>query len=156
MPTMYWKLIGGGILAVLVGIAVASWLARGREIVRLSDWQATVIDTTTLATVDPDDKGRRKLLSAAQVPGAIAALKRSFDNASTTLATIDAAALKDKAISDKLDASLAAILADQAKRSAGTNATIADLLNRKSSGDAAKDCAVISADSETPWNGWRN
>ena len=156
IPKLYMKLIAGGIIAILIGVFIASWLARGREIDRLASWQQTVVDTTTLATVEPDAKGQRKLLTPEQVPGAIAALKQSFVNADQLLAAIDQAALKDAAISDKLDANLASILEDQARRSAGVNATISALLNRKPSGDKTLDCEAMASDSEAAWNGWRN
>lgn len=152
----YWKLIGGGLAALLVGVFVASWLARGREIDRLKDWQSTVVLSATQATVEPDKKGNRKMLSPDQVPSAIAALRRTADNAESTLASIDQAALKDKAISDKLDAALDSILADNDKKAEGSNAAIKALLERKATGDREKDCAAMDADSQAPWTGWRN
>lgn len=156
MPSLYIKLIAGALGAILLGVLVASWMSRGREIERLEGWQRVVVDTTTLATVAPDAKGQRKMLTPDQVPGAIAALKLSFDNADHELDEINDAALKDKAIQDKLDANLAAILGDMAKRSAGTNAAITALLGRKGTGDKAQDCAIMEADSAAAWDGWRN
>lgn len=153
---LYWKLIGGGLAALLIGVFVASWLARGREIDRLKEWQATVVLSATQATVEPDKKGKRKLLSPDQVPAAIAALKRTADNAESTLANIDRAALKDKAISDKLDAALDSLLADNEKKAEGSSAAIRALLERKATGDREQDCAAMEADSQAPWSGWRN
>ena len=152
---LYAKLIGGAILAIIVGVFIASWLARGREIDRLSEWQSTVIHAATLATVEPDKKGKRLLLTADSVPSAIAALKSTADNANAALAAIDAAALKDKAIQRKLDEQLAAILASQDKDAAGAKARIADLLKRQATGDKDKDCAVMESDSNAAWDGWR-
>lgn len=153
--TLYAKLFGGAVLAMIVGIFIASWLARGREIDRLQEWQSTVIHSATLATVQPDSKGNRKLLTADSVPAAISALKATADNANAALAGIDAAALKDKAIQRKLDEQLAAILARQDEDAAGAQARIADLLKRQSTGDKDKDCATMESDSNAPWDGWR-
>lgn len=152
---LYWKLIGGGIAALLIGVFVASWMARGREINRLTEWQDTVVYVTTQATVPADKKGKRGLLDPSQVPGAIAALRSSVDHAESTLANIDQSALKDKAISDKLDAALTSILDDQDKKAEGSNAAIRALLERKATGDREKDCAIMEADSDAAWNGWR-
>lgn len=152
---LYAKLIGGAVLVIIVGVFIASWLARGREIERLAEWQSTVVHAATLATVEPDSKGKRKLLTTDSVPAAIAALKSTADNAAGALASIDLAALKDKAIQQKLDAQLAAILAGQDENAAGAKARITDLLKRGSTGDRDKDCEAMSADSNAAWDGWR-
>lgn len=156
MTTIQWKLIGGAVLALLVGIFVASWLARGREIDRLKDYQSTVVLAATQATVEPDKNGKRKLLNPDAVPAAIAALRRTADNAESTLASIDQAALKDKAIQARLDEQLSQILASQDRAAAGSSATIRDLLQRRASGDPEQDCKAMETDSNTPWTGWRN
>lgn len=151
----YWKLIGGGVLALLIGAFIASWLARGREIDRLAEWQSTVVLATTQAAVEPDAKGKRKSLSPDQVPAAIAALRLSVDYATSKLEAIDQASLKEKAIQARLDEQLSAILAGQDRAAAGSSATIRDLLTRQSTGDREKDCAIMEEDSLSPWNGWR-
>lgn len=156
MTAIQWKLIGGGVLALLVGIFVASWLARGREIDRLKDYQSTVVLAATQATVEPDKNGKRKLLNPDAVPAAIAALRRTADNAESTLTSIDQAALKDKAIQARLDEQLSQILAGQDRAAAGSSATIRDLLQRRASGDPEQDCKAMEMDSNTPWTGWRN
>lgn len=153
--SLYAKLIGGALLAIIVGVFIASWLARGREVERLADWQDLVVHSATLATVEPDSKGVRKLLTPESVPAAISALKSSADNANATLAGIDAAALKDKAIQRKLDEQLAAILENQDKSAEGAKARITDLLKRQATGDKEKDCAAMESDSNAPWDGWR-
>lgn len=150
-----WKLIGGGIVVVLVGVFIASWMARGREIERLADWQSTVVQATTLATVEPDKKGNRDLLDPNQVPAAIAALRRSADNATAQLEAIDQAALKDKALQRRLDEQLAAILDSQDRSAEGTRARLNDLLTRQATGDREQDCAIMENDSNAPWDGWR-
>lgn len=156
MTAIQWKLIGGAVLALLVGIFVASWLARGREIDRLKDYKSTVVLAATQATVEPDKNGKRKLLNPDAVPAAIAALRRTADNAESTLASIDQAALKDKAIQARLDEQLSQILAGQDRAAAGSSATIRDLLQRRASGDPEQDCKAMETDSNTPWTGWRN
>lgn len=97
----------------------------------------------------------RKLLTPESVPAAISALKSTADNANAALASIDAAALKDKALQRKLDEQLAAILASQDEDAAGAKARIADLLKRGTTGDKDKDCEVMAADSNAAWDGWR-
>jgi len=152
---LYLKLIGGAVLALLVGAFVAAFLARGAKIERLEELQDTIVQSATLATVAPDKNGKRLLLTPDSVPAAIAALKATADNANAALAGIDAAALKDKAIQRKLDEQLATILASQSEESAGAKARIADLLKRGTTGDKDKDCEVMAADSNAAWDGWR-
>lgn len=155
MTPIYWKLIGGAVVAILLGILVASWMARGREIDRLASWQTTVVSVTTDATVEPGKDGKRKVLTAEQVPGAIAALKRTADNAESTLAGIDKAALQDKEMQRKLDQQLSTILEGQDKSAEGSAATIRELVARVSTGDKGKDCELMDQDSNAAWDGWR-
>jgi len=155
MNTLTMKLIGGAVVAVLIGLLFTSWLSRGREIDRLNSWQTTVIGVTTDATVEPGKDGKRKLLTAEQIPGAIAALKRSYDNAESTLAGIDKAALQDKEIQRQLDKQLAAILAGQDKSAGASAATIRELMARAATGDREKDCQLMDQDSNAPWDAWR-
>lgn len=155
MTMLQWKLIGGAIGALMLGILVASWMSRGREIAHLQEWRSTVVQAATLATVEPDSKGKRKLLGPSAVPAAIAALKASFDSASFTLNGIDAKAKGEAALSKKLDSNLSAILAEQDRRAAGVAAAISDLQDRKPTGDVSKDCAVMESDSNMAWDGWR-
>ena len=155
MNSLYLKLIGGAIVAVLIGVLFTSWLSRGREIERLDSWQTTVISVTTDATVNPDGKGNRKLLTAEAVPGAIAGLKRSYDSAASTLAGISADSLKDKALQRQLDQQLAAILAGQDKSAGASAATIKALIARVSTGDPEKDCKQVDQDSNAAWDAWR-
>lgn len=155
MTTLYWKLIGGGIAVILIGVFIASWLARGAEIERLSEWQSTVVQATTLATVEPDSKGRRAALDPSQVPAAIAALRRTADNATSQLEAIDQASLRDQALQRRLDEQLAAILDSQDRSAEGTRARLNDLLTRQATGDREQDCAIMENDSNAPWDGWR-
>lgn len=155
MSTLYIKLIGGAVLAALLGIGVSSWLARGAKIDRLESDIAVVVQSATVATVEPDKNGKRKLLTFDQVPAAIAALRSSKDRAESTLAGIDQAAIRDKAISARLDAQLSAILDGQDASAAGTKARITDLLTRQATGDRELDCAAMDADSNAAWDGWR-
>ena len=66
-----------------------------------------MVHSATLATVAPDRNGKRLLLTPESVPAAISALKSTADNANAALASIDAAALKYKALQRKLDEQLA-------------------------------------------------
>lgn len=152
---LYAKLIGGAVLALVVGVFVAAFLARGAKIERLEELQSAMVHSATLATVAPDRNGKRLLLTPESVPAAISALKSTADNANAALASIDAAALKDKALQRKLDEQLAAILASQDASAEGAKARIADLLKRGTTGDKDKDCEVMAADSNAAWDGWR-
>lgn len=155
MSTLYIKLIAGAVIAAVLGIGVSSWLARGARIDRLEDWQATVVLAATTATVAPDKDGKRTLLQPSQVPSAIAALRSSKDAAESTLAGIDMAAVRDKAVSARLDSLLASVLEGQDATAAGTKARITDLLTRQATGDREKDCQAMEADSNAAWDGWR-
>lgn len=150
MSRLYWKLIGGGIVAIMVGVFFASWLARGREVQRLADWQASV--TQLVGQADESTKA----LDPNQVPAAIARIRGRLFVAQNTVDSIDLASKKDKEISDKLDLALDKLLASQDTQSDGSAMAIKALLERKASGDREKDCAAMEADSEAAWNGWRN
>lgn len=150
MSRLYWKLIGGGIVAIMVGMFFASWLARGREVQRLADWQASV--TQLVGQADESAKA----LDPNQVPAAIARIRGRLFVAQNTVDSIDLASKKDKEISDKLDLALDKLLASQDVQADGSALAIKALLERKASGDREKDCAAMEADSEAAWNGWRN
>lgn len=146
---LYGKLIAGGVAAAALGVGVASWLARGAEIERLSEWQSSV----TLAVAQADGSGLA--LKPSEVPAAISALKSSRDNAEAELLAISNAAKKDDELRVKLDEQLAAILKNQDASAAGTRARISDLMKRQPTGDPAVDCAVMESDSNAAWDGWR-
>lgn len=155
MAPFTWKLIGGGVAAAALGVGVASWLSRGAEIERLESWQTTVVQSVTLATVEPDKNGIRKALRPEDVPVAVAALAASKASCESTLDGIDKAALKDKAIQTKLDEQLSALLDGQDKAAEGASARLRDLLTRQATGDHEKDCAIMESDSNAAWDGWR-
>lgn len=155
MSTLYWKLIAGAVIAAVLGIGVASWLARGAKIERLEEWQTTVILATTDATVLPDKGGGRKVLAANQIVPAIAALRRTADSCHATLEGINTQSVIEKSLQTKLDAQLLAILAGQDKAAIATRTRITDLLERQSTGDREKDCEIMEADSNAAWDGWR-
>lgn len=155
MSTLYVKLILGGVLAAFLGIGTASWLARGAEIDRLEAWQTTVVQAATQATVEPDAKGKRVALTVDQVPAALAGLRATKDRCEATLAGIDMTALRDKALQARLDSQLSAILDSQDQSAEGTKARLTDLLTRRATGDQAKDCEAMVADSNAAWDGWR-
>lgn len=155
MSKLYMKLIGGAVIAALLGIGIASWLSRGAKIDRLESTIETIQLAATQATVEPGKDGKRTLLKPGQVPAAIFALKSSYDSAANTLAGIDMAAKRDKEIGAKLDAQLSAILDSQDVAADGTKARITDLLSRQATGDRDKDCSAMEADSNAAWDGWR-
>ena len=122
---------------------------------QLSEWQDTVIVATTDATVEPDKKGKRKLLLPAQVAPAISGLKRSLDNAESTLDTMSKAAIEQKKLSDNLDKQLKTTLADHAIAFKQQADTINKLRSRVSSGNDQVDMGMlIEDDSKAAWQGW--
>lgn len=107
MPSAFvMKLIGAGIVVLaLIGL-IWSWQARGARIEALEGWQTTVVESATLATVRPDENGRRKALAPEDVPAAIAALSSSLQSAEATLRSISEGTLTAKAASDAADRAL--------------------------------------------------
>lgn len=90
----------------LIGLAW-SWHSRGQEIERLETLQTTIVNAATVATVEPDEDGRRKPLQPEAVPAAIQSLSNSLQSAETTLRSISAGAMTAKAASDAADKVLA-------------------------------------------------
>lgn len=113
-------LIGGavnpylGIAKIVAGLAVLgliagffwSWHDRGRQIETLTATQDAIVQAATVATVQPDEKGRRTPLRPADVPAAIAALSSSLQSADEALRWISAETENAKRASDIADRAL--------------------------------------------------
>lgn len=100
------KLAAAGIAVLALIALVWSWHARGQKIESLEGWQDTVVESVTVATVPPDEDGKRDLLSPEDVPAAIAALSASLQSAENALTNISKGALTAKAASDAADRAL--------------------------------------------------
>lgn len=100
------KLVGAGIAALAFLSLIVSWHARGQTIETLHAQMEPIVQAATLATVEPDKNGKRKLLLPAQVPTAIAALASTRDGMQATLDDIGKHSLAAKAASDAADADL--------------------------------------------------
>lgn len=107
MPsTFVLKLIGAGIAVLALVALIWSWQSRGQQIETLEDWQDTVVESATLATVEPDENGKRDRLAPEDVPAAIAALAASLQSADSTLDSISQGTMTAKAASDAADRAL--------------------------------------------------
>lgn len=101
------KLAGAAILLSALVALIWSWDSRGNKIDSLESTQATIVNAVTLATVAPDEDGKRKLLKVEDVPAAIAALSNSLKSADAALSAISSGTLTAKAASDAADKALA-------------------------------------------------
>jgi hypothetical protein len=65
----------------------------------------------------------------------------------------ETAAAKEK--SDAADAELDRVQRDNLKKFEAVSNKLDQLMSRKSTGDAAQDCAIIVEDTKSAWQGWR-
>lgn len=149
------KLAGIGIAVVALVVLAMSWMGRGQEIARLTEWQQTVVNSATVATVVPDAKGVRKTLEPQQVVGAIQSLKWSLDNASSNLEAINQRAAEAKQRADNADAALANATVIFEQRYASAEKRIAALDKKTPGKTVAEQCAAILGDSKAAWEGWK-
>ncbi len=149
------RLAGIGIAVVAVVVLAMSWMGRGQEIARLTEWQNTVVNSATVATVAPDAKGVRKPLAPEQVVGAIQSLKWSLDNASGNLEAINQRAAEAKTRADNADKALAQATVIFEQRYASAEKRIAALDKKTPGKTVAEQCAAIQGDSKAAWEGWR-
>jgi hypothetical protein len=149
------KIVGIAVACVAIVVLTMSWLSRGQEIDRLKEWQATVVTSTTDATVTPDAKGIRKALTPVQVPAAIAALKRSLDSATGALDDASANVEAAKQRADNADKALANSTLIFEQRYQSAEKRIAALDKRPAAADPAKACLNMTSDSKAAWEGWK-
>jgi hypothetical protein len=149
------KLVGLAIGIAAMFAFVTSWMARGQEIHRLKDWQATVVLVTTDAIVKPDAKGIRKPLAPEQVPAAIGSLDRSLASCSANVEIANSVALSAKAgqvLADKALANANVLLANDYSSS---KKRIDALASAKPGATPDLQCQAIGADSKAAWEGWK-
>lgn len=149
------KLAGTAIVVAGLLAFVASWMSRGQTIERLSQWQDTVVIATTDATVLPDAKGNRKLLTAAQVPSAIAGLKRSVD--SCQAASAERSRLTEEALkrANAADQALANVQTIMRGEYSSAQKRIEALEHVKAAPTPELQCQAVGADSQAAWEGWK-
>ncbi len=148
--------IAGIALAVAAFIAlVFSWSARGQDIARLTEWQSSVVNVTTAATVEPDAKGKRKMLAPDQVTAAISALKRSNDSCQAVSEERDRMTADAVRRADNADAALAAFQVALKGEYSSAEKRIKALESVKAAPTPALQCQAIGADSKAAWEGWK-
>lgn len=150
--------------AQLAGIAIAaaailtlfmSWSARGQQIASLEDWQRTVVNATTAATVEPDAKGVRKTLAPDQVPAAIAGLKRTNDSCLAASAERDRLTQEARTRADNADKALAAFQAVMQGEYSSAEKRIKALEGVKAAPTPELACQAVGVDSKAAWEGWK-
>lgn len=150
--------------AQLAGVAIAvaalvalimSWSARGQQIASLEDWQRSVVQATTAATVEPDAKGVRKTLAPNQVAAAIASLKRSSDSCLAASAERDRITQDARTRADNADKALAAFQAVMQGEYSSAEKRIKALEGVRAAPTPELACQAIGTDSKAAWEGWR-
>lgn len=148
--------VGGialGVIAILT--LVMSWSSRGQTIERMTQWQDTVVQATTAATVEPDSKGRRKLLDPAAVPAAIAGLKRTSDSCLAASSERTRIAEEQRKRADAADLALANVQTIMRGEYSSAEKRIAALAAVKAAPTPQLQCQAAAADSKAAWEGWK-
>ena len=115
------KVVAGlALLGAIIGF-VWSWHDRGRQIETLTATQDAIVESATLATVEPDSDGQRPRLKPEQVPAAIAALSSSLTSADTALRSIASRTMTARAASEAADRALDRDLAELRKQYESTD-----------------------------------
>lgn len=149
------KLAGMAVaLAALVAL-VMSWSSRGQTIKRLTQWGDTVVIAATDATVQPDDKGKRKLLAPEAVPAAILALKRTSDSCAAASVERTRIADEQKKRADAADLALANVQTIMRGEYSSAEKRIAALAAVKAAPTPELQCQAVGADSKAAWEGWK-
>ena len=148
------------IFALMLLVGAALWARSAIERTRL-ERDAAVADVAdfrrivTDATVPPDAKGERPLLSIADAKGALAGVIRDRTDARTSLARVDRETKAAKVRADRADATLAQTQAANLRRLGAAQARIDELARARPSASAAENAAAIDDDSKAAWEAWR-
>jgi hypothetical protein len=153
--SLYLKLAGAAIIAILLGLLLWSWHSRGLKIEALTSWQTSVVTAVTDATVEPGKDGKRKMLTPEGALAGIGTLKTSLDNALVALRDISKLAQDAKSRADAADKQLADEMAAFEKRYAAATRRISALEARKPAATAGEALIAIDGDSKAAWEGWR-
>lgn len=153
--SLAFKLAGAAIAVGALLALVMSWSSRGQTIERMTQWQNTVVIATTDATVEPDAKGKRKLLAIESVPSAIAGLKRSYDSCHGAIDTANTLALNAKTRADNADKALANQLVLFQQSYGSAEKRIEALAGRKPEATPDLQCQAVTTDSRSAWEAWK-
>ncbi len=149
------QIAAGAIAVALLLALVMSWMQRGEQLTRLLSWQRTVVQATTAATVEPDKKGKRKLLEEEAVPAAIAGLKRSADSCQAASAERDRITADAKARADQADQALANVQTIMRGEYGSAEKRIKALEQVKAAKTPELQCQGTAADSKAAWEAWK-
>lgn len=150
LPILALALIAGAALWAR-GVIERTRLERDQAVADVADFRRIVTD----ATVPPDAKGERPLLSTADAKGALAGAIRDRDDARVTLARVDRETKAAKVRADRADATLAQTQAANLRRLGAAQTRIDQLERARPSASAAENEAAIDDDSRAAWEAWR-
>lgn len=149
------KLFGIGLAVLGVVCLAVSWMGRGQEIAKLNEWRSAVVISATDATVEPDKKGKRKLLDATAVPAAIAGLKRTADSCLAASTERNRIAIEQRLRADNADKALANVQTIMRGEFSSAAARIRALEQVKAAPTPALQCQAVGSDSKAAWEGWK-
>lgn len=155
-PTAWaWKIAALVVVVAAFWILAVAYMARGDQIESLEEWQRSVMIVTTDATVEPDAKGKRKMLNPEQVVSAISGLKRSADSCLAASAERTRIAAEAKQRADNADAALANVQTVLRGEFSSAEARIKALEEVKRQPTPELSCQQSAADSKAAWEGWK-
>lgn len=149
------KIVVGVIVVAVFWILAVAYMARGDKIKALTEWQNGVIQTVTLATVEPDSKGKRKLLKPEQINSAVAGLARTSNSCLAASAERSRLAEESKARADAADRALANVQTILRGQFQSAEARIKALESATAQPTPTLQCEAIRQDSKAAWEGWQ-
>lgn len=149
------KVVAVAVAAAALVMLVMSWSARGQTINHLTEWQSSIVQVTTDATVLPDAKGKRALLKPETVAAAIAGLKRSSDSCHEAAAEVTARSEEQKKRADAADLALANVQTILKGEYSSAQARINALEHAKTGATPDLKCQAIGVDSKAAWEAWK-
>lgn len=149
------KLAGIACAVASIVLLAVSWSARGQQIIALESQQTTIVQAVTAATVEPDEKGRRKLLKVEQVAAAVAGLKRSVDSCLAASVERDRITADAKLRADRADLALANVQTILQGEFSSAEKRIKALQTVKAQPTPDLQCQAIGVDSKAAWEGWK-
>lgn len=153
--SLAFKIAGIAIACGALVALVFSWSSRGQTIERMQDWQDNVVLVTTDATVEPDKKGKRKLLDPSAVASAIAGLKRTAD--SCLGASAERTRITEEAVkrANAADLALANVQTIMRGEYSSAEKRIEALERVKAAPTPDLQCKAVAEDSRAAWEGWK-
>ena len=148
---MIW--VKAGIALLFVALAVSLGLQYQTIVTRTGE-RDRIITVLTEATVAPDNKGNRKLLTPEAALAAARSIVRERDNRTAVIERIDTTTKAAKTRDAAADVHLADQQSRNMREAARSSPVIAALEEVKPSGDAGVDNAAIDNASQAPWRNW--